>query len=78
MIFSKSVEKKEIEIPKMMCVHCKKRVETALLGIDGVKSVKINLEAKTAAISLSKHIEDSVITDALMSAGYETGKINQL
>ena len=38
--------KKEIILSGMTCGHCVKRVENALLGIDGVHSVVVSLDEK--------------------------------
>ena len=63
--------KKVLTVNGMMCAHCKARVETALSALEGVASCAVDLEAKTAACTLSAPVEDQVLADAVTNAGYE-------
>ncbi|MDY3905259.1 MAG: heavy metal translocating P-type ATPase [Lawsonibacter sp.] len=63
--------KKTMIIEGMMCTHCTGRVEKALSAIDGVTAVEMSLEGKSATLTLSKAVEDQVLTDAVTQAGYE-------
>lgn len=62
--------KKTIKIEGMSCSHCSGRVEKALNEIDGV-SAKVNLEKKTAEVTLSHEVADQVLASAVTNAGYE-------
>jgi copper ion binding protein len=62
--------KKEILISGMTCGHCVKRVENALLEIDGVNSVVVSLEDKKATIEAEGKIEDQLIKDTIDDIGY--------
>ncbi len=62
--------KKEILISGMTCGHCVKRVENALLEIDGVNSVVVSLEEKRATIEADDKIEDQLLKDAIDDVGY--------
>ena len=62
---------KTMIIEGMMCTHCTGRVEKALAAIDGVTAVEMSLEGKSATLTLSKAVEDQVLTDAVTQAGYE-------
>ncbi len=62
--------KKEILISGMTCGHCVKRVENALLEIDGVHSVVVSLDDKKATIEADDKIEDQLIKDAIDDVGY--------
>ncbi len=62
---------KTMKIEGMMCAHCTGRVEKALSAIDGVSAVEMSLEGKSAALTLSKDVDDQVLTDAVTQAGYE-------
>ena len=62
--------KKTVYIDGMMCTHCTAHVQKALEALDGVESVEVSLENKSAALSLSKDIDDSVIAQAVTDAGY--------
>lgn len=62
---------KVLKVEGMMCEHCKAHVTKALEGVDGVSSVNIDLEAKTAAVELSKDVADAVLAAAVKDAGYD-------
>lgn len=61
---------KTMSINGMMCAHCQAHVEKALNAIDGVEA-KVNLETKTATLTLSKDVSDDVLRGAVTEAGYE-------
>ncbi len=62
---------KTMKIEGMMCTHCTGRVEKALSAIDGVTAVEMSLEGKSATLTLSKDVDNQVLTDAVTQAGYE-------
>ena len=63
--------KKVLTVEGMMCNHCKMHVEKALAGVAGVESAEVDLEAKTATVSLKEDVADQVLLDAVKDAGYE-------
>ena len=65
---------KTMVIEGMMCAHCKAHVEKALNALDGV-SASVDLEAKTAHITLSAPVSDDVLKNAVTEAGYEVTSI---
>ena len=65
---------KTMSINGMMCAHCQAHVEKALTAIDGVEA-KVNLETKTATLTLSKDVSDDVLRGAVTEAGYEVVSI---
>ena len=69
----KKMEKKMI-INGMMCMHCVGRVDKALNAIDGV-TASVDLESKTATLTLTKEVSDDVLTKAVTDAGYEVESI---
>ena len=62
--------KKELIVEGMSCGHCSARVEKALNEIDGVQA-KVDLESKTASVTLSKEVSDQALIQAVTDAGYE-------
>lgn len=62
--------KKEILITGMTCGHCVKRVEIALLELDGIHSAVVSLDEKRATIEADDKIEDQLIKDAIVDVGY--------
>lgn len=70
-MFGKEKIVKTLNIEGMSCMHCVKKVETALKEVKGVKSVNVNLENKTAEVTLKEDVDDSVLKKAVEDAGYE-------
>ncbi len=57
-----------LSIPGMSCGHCKDAVEAALAGVPGVATVRVDLEARQAA--LDGTAEAPALLAALDRAGY--------
>ena len=66
---------KVMTIEEMMCGHCTGRVQKALEAIEGVGSVTMSLENKTATVELTAEVEDAKLTAAVTDAGYEVKEI---
>jgi copper ion binding protein len=66
---------KTLKIQGMMCKHCVGRVEKALLAVDGVSTVAVDLENGSAEIYLTSHVADEAIAKAIVDAGYEVLEI---
>lgn len=62
---------KILTVEGMMCVHCQGRVEKALAGVKGVKSVSIDLEAKTATVEAGLLVSANALVKAVTDAGYQ-------
>lgn len=62
---------KVMTIEGMMCGHCTGRVQKALEALEGVGSVTMDLEAKTATVELSGDVSDEALTGAVDEAGYQ-------
>ncbi len=65
---------KTISIEGMSCGHCSARVEKALGTIDGVSAV-VDLEAKSAKVTLRREVSDADLKKAVEEAGYEVTSI---
>ena len=66
---------KVMTIEGMMCGHCTGRVQKALEAVEGVGSVTMSLENKTATVELTAEVEDEKLTAAVTDAGYEVKEI---
>lgn len=66
---------KKIYIEGMSCDHCVKHVTNALIEVDGVKDVKVDLKGKVASVELSGNIDDNRLKEAVEEAGYDVTKI---
>ena len=67
---------KTITIKGMMCGHCEAHVKKALEAIDGVESAVASHEAGTAVVTLSKDVDDKVLSDAVTAEDYEVVSIS--
>lgn len=61
---------KIISIDGMQCNHCKMTVEKVLGAVDGISSVNVNLEEKTATVEMVKDVDDAVIKNVIEEAGF--------
>jgi Cu+-exporting ATPase len=66
---------KTVMIEGMVCAHCAGHVEKALAALDGVSAVAVDLEGKSATLTLTKEVADQAIKDAVTQAGYEVVSI---
>ena len=66
---------KVITVEGMMCNHCTGRVQKALEGVEGVASVAMSLENKTATVELSGEVADDALKAVIVDAGYEVTQI---
>ena len=74
---TESVRKEEKKMSKtlviegMMCAHCQGRVKEVLEKTEGVLSVVVDLEQKTARVEGSEHMKEEDLILAVQSAGYQ-------
>ena len=66
---------KKIHIEGMSCDHCVRHVTNALIEVDGVKDVKVDLKGKIASVELSEDIANGKLKEAVEEAGYQVVKI---
>ncbi len=71
-----SIMQKTLSIEGMMCMHCVKHVKDALSALDGVASVDVSLESKTATVTLSADVPDTALRTAVTAAGYDVTSID--
>ncbi len=64
--------KKVIKVNGMSCAHCAARVRTAIEGVDGVKSVDVDLQKGEAVVKGDFDVDAAVA--AVVAAGYEAQK----
>lgn len=64
-----------VYIDGMMCAHCSGAVAKALEALEGVNSVRVDLEGKKAIVE--GDITDEIIKEAVVGAGYEVNKIER-
>ena len=65
---------KTLHIDGMMCAHCQKHVEDALSGMEGVKTVVVDLENKCATVTMDEDISMDEFDKVITEAGYTLKK----
>ena len=64
-----------LKIEGMMCMHCVGRVEKALKAVEGVESVDVSLEEKSAVVTGGR---EEALKAAVAEAGYEVTGVEEL
>ena len=67
--------KKTVFIEGMTCKNCVRHVKEALEELEGIQSVNVSLEGKSAEIELAHIIDDEKIKSAVYDAGYDVTSI---
>ena len=66
---------KVISIESMACMHCVNHVQQALSAVPGVKEAKVDLESKSATVSVDGSVTDAALKAAVDEAGYQAVSI---
>ena len=66
---------KKMLINGMMCAHCKAAVEKALSAVEGVTACTVDLDAKTATITLGAEVADEVLFEAVKAKRFTPMKM---
>lgn len=76
MFISCDATQAEISLPTMMCSMCEQSISKTLMGIDGVKGVKVDFSNKTSQIAYDdKKISLKNIEEKISSIGYQANKL---
>jgi copper chaperone len=57
-------------VPEVHCAHCEAAIIGALGAVDGVESVKVDLERKLVAVT-GDELHDATLRAAIAEAGYD-------
>lgn len=61
----------EVQLSTMQCAACSNTIEKALTKVDGVQSVEVDLEAKTAKVTFDGSVTNvPALEQAVVKAGY--------
>jgi copper chaperone len=60
-----------IKIKGMTCRHCVMAATGALVGIDGIKDVQVDLEKAEASFTEEKPVDRALIRERVANAGFE-------
>ncbi len=61
---------KKMLVDGMMCNHCKMTVEKALKSVEGVEDAVVDLEKKTATITLRSDVPDEALIQAVKAKNF--------
>lgn len=73
-MFGTNKIKRTIQVDGMSCMHCAKKIETALKEVKVVKSVKVLLEEKKVEIILREDVDNQIIESTIQDLGYKVIK----
>ncbi len=59
-----------LKVEGMMCAHCVAHVKNALLSVEGVSSVDVDLKKKRATVSFMKDVSNEALIAAIEAEGY--------
>lgn len=62
---------KRLRVSGMTCQHCVNTVRKALMSIDGVSEVKVDLESGEVRILMQKDIPEEALKEAVEEWGYK-------
>lgn len=64
--------RKKLNVTGMTCNHCTHAVKTALEGVDGVRSARVDLDSGTAIVDYDDGVAElRAMGDAVANAGYQ-------
>lgn len=64
-----------VKVLGMSCEHCSKKVENALISIDGITKIKVDLKKQEVTILSNHKIDNNVIIDKINSLEYQVSDI---
>jgi copper ion binding protein len=60
------------EVPSISCNHCKMAIEQAVVALDGIESVSVDVDGKTVAVRIaSDRLDTSAVRQAIEEEGYQ-------
>ena len=65
------IMKKVVKVNGMNCGHCEARVNKSIEALDGVVSAKADHNKSEVEIEMSKEVDNNLIKDAVVAAGYD-------
>lgn len=69
--------KKIVKVEGMHCQHCQATVEKVLSGLQGVSSAKVDLDKKTATVTLESEVADDLLMQTVNEAGFQAISVTE-
>lgn len=60
-----------LSVPAVSCAHCQQAIEAALAALPGVRTARVDLQAKTVTVVYDAPAARADIDVAIEEAGYE-------
>lgn len=57
-------------VPGVSCEHCRAAIEAEVSGVEGIRSVEVDLDRKTVAVAADP-LDEAAVLAAIAEAGYE-------
>ena len=57
-------------VPDATCGHCKRTIEGAVSGLEGVRTAELDLGNKTLSVEHDESVRPDALTDVITAAGY--------
>ena len=70
--------RKELSIEGMMCKNCVRHVKEALEKIPGASDIDVDLDSKSAKVSVTADVTDEMLAAAVTEEGYEVKAIKDI
>ncbi len=64
-----------VKVLGMSCEHCSKKVENALLSIEGIKKVKVDLKKQEVTILSNQKIDKKIVIDKINNLEYQVSDV---
>ena len=64
-----------MSITGMTCQNCVKHTREALEEVEGVLSVKVDLDSNSAEVECNESVGNDVLKEAVTEAGYDVTKV---
>ena len=65
----------KFSVSGMTCASCSAHVEKAVAAVPGVQTANVDLESKTATVSVDGSVSDEALKAAVDGAGYQAVSI---
>jgi copper chaperone len=66
------VQSQTLSVPEIHCGHCKTSIEGAVAPLEGVREVKVDIEARTVTVDFDLAETDlRTVVEAITEQGYE-------
>jgi copper ion binding protein len=68
--YGESVKELTYSVPGVSCDHCRAAIADEVGGLDGVREVVVDLDAKRVVVR-GERLDDAAVRGAIEEAGYE-------